>query len=84
VVWKLPRKGPHKGKERYFTSPDFIAQLTLHIPDKGKPFDKFRTGIWCGGMAYTLPEAEARGRNIRRCGHGRRPREMRIHAPRGM
>ena len=36
MVWKAPHKGPHKGKERYFTGPDFIAQLTLHIPEKGK------------------------------------------------
>jgi hypothetical protein len=36
VVWKAPQTGPHKGRERYFSGPDFIAQLTLHIPDKGK------------------------------------------------
>jgi len=36
VSWKAPGKGPHKGKERYFTSLDFIAQVTLHILEKGK------------------------------------------------
>jgi hypothetical protein len=36
VTWKAPRTGPHKGKERYFDGLDFIAQLTLHIPPKGK------------------------------------------------
>jgi hypothetical protein len=36
VTWKAPRTGPHKGKERYFDGLDFIAQLTLHIPEKGK------------------------------------------------
>ena len=36
VVWEAAKKGPHKGKEKYFSGPDFIAQLTLHIPPKGK------------------------------------------------
>jgi hypothetical protein len=36
VTWKAPCTGPHKGKERYFSGLDFIAQLTLHIPQKGK------------------------------------------------
>ncbi len=36
VLWHAPRKGPFKGEDRYFSGLDFIAQLTLHIPPKGK------------------------------------------------
>jgi hypothetical protein len=54
VLWHASRKGPFRGEDRpfdfaqdkYFSGLDFIAQLTLHIPTKGKPFDRLRTGIW--------------------------------------
>jgi hypothetical protein len=36
VTWKAPQKGYFKGKERYFSCLDFIAQLTLHIPPRGR------------------------------------------------
>jgi len=36
VVWSAPKKGLFRGEDRYFSGPDFIAQVTLHIPDKGK------------------------------------------------
>ena len=36
VTWKAPRNGYFKGKERHFSCLDFIAQLTLHIPPRGK------------------------------------------------
>jgi hypothetical protein len=36
VLWHAPRKGPFKGADRYFSGLDFIEQLTLHIPPKGK------------------------------------------------
>jgi hypothetical protein len=36
VIWKAPQKGYFKGKERHFSCLDFIAQLTLHIPPRGR------------------------------------------------
>jgi hypothetical protein len=36
VLWHAPKKGPFRGEDRYFSGLDFIAQLTLHIPLKGK------------------------------------------------
>jgi hypothetical protein len=36
VTWKAPQKGYFKGKERHFSCLDFIAQLTLHIPPRGR------------------------------------------------
>ena len=36
VLWHAPRKGLFKGEDRYFSGLDFIAQLTLRIPPKGK------------------------------------------------
>jgi len=36
VTWKAPQKGFFKGTERHLSCPDFIAQLTLHIPPRGK------------------------------------------------
>jgi hypothetical protein len=36
VTWKAPPKGYFKGTERHFSCLDFIAQLTLHIPPRGR------------------------------------------------
>jgi len=36
VLWHAPSKGPFNGEDRYFSGLDLIAQLTLHIPPKGK------------------------------------------------
>jgi hypothetical protein len=36
VTWKAPQKGYFKGTQRHFSCLDFIAQLTLHIPPRGK------------------------------------------------
>jgi hypothetical protein len=33
---KAPQKGFYKGTERHFSCLDFIAQLKLHIPPRGK------------------------------------------------
>ena len=45
MLWHAPRKGPFKGEDRYFSGLDFIAQLTLHIPPKGKHLVR-RYGIY--------------------------------------
>jgi hypothetical protein len=45
VAWKSPQTGPHRGKSRYFDGLDFIAQLTLHIPEKGKHLVR-RDGVY--------------------------------------
>ena len=36
MSWKAPETGHWKGEVRHFTSLGFIAQVTLHIPPKGK------------------------------------------------
>ncbi len=36
LTWKAAQKGYFKGKERHFSCLDFIAQLTLHIPPRGR------------------------------------------------
>jgi hypothetical protein len=36
MPWKAPVGGYWKGEVRHFDSLDFIAQVTLHIPPKGK------------------------------------------------
>jgi len=36
VTWKAPQKGFFMGTERHFSCLDFIAQLTLHIPPRGR------------------------------------------------
>ena len=36
LSWKAPETGHWKGEVRHFDSLDFIAQVTLHIPPKGK------------------------------------------------
>ncbi len=36
LSWKAPENGHFKGEVRYFDALDFIAQVTMHIPPKGK------------------------------------------------
>lgn len=36
ISWKAAEKGHWRGEVRHFDSLDFIAQVTLHIPPKGK------------------------------------------------
>ncbi|MBN1797077.1 MAG: transposase, partial [Spirochaetales bacterium] len=58
VVWKAAKKGPFKGKERYFSCTDFIAQLTLHIPPKGKHLVR-RYGVYSSRSRGTWKKRKA-------------------------
>jgi hypothetical protein len=45
VTWSAPPSGFFKGKVRRYSSLDFIAQLTLHIPPQGKHLGR-RYGLY--------------------------------------
>jgi hypothetical protein len=70
VVWKSPVKGPHKGKEKYFSGPDFIARLTLHIPPKGKHLVR-RYGIYSSRARGTWKKRPALHKRAAECWYGR-------------
>jgi hypothetical protein len=53
VTWKAPQKGFFKGKDRYFSCLDFIAQLTLHVPPRGRHLLR-RYGLYSSRSRGTL------------------------------
>jgi hypothetical protein len=65
VFWKAPGKGPFKNEERTFGSLDFIAQVTLHIPPKGKHLVR-RYGLYSSrtrGTWKDRPRVKGRARD---------------------
>jgi hypothetical protein len=58
ISWKAAEKGHWKGEVRHFDSLGFIAQVTLHIPPKGKHLVR-RYGIYSSRGRSTWKERPA-------------------------
>jgi hypothetical protein len=63
VTWSSSPSGYFKGRQRRYSSLDFIAQGTLHIPP--------RASTWCAATGCTPPSAGSRLRSKRREARGR-------------
>jgi DNA-directed RNA polymerase subunit RPC12/RpoP len=70
VSWKSSPSGYFKGRQRHFSALDFIAQVTLHIPPRGRHLVR-RYGLYSSRRRGTWKDRPALSRRAPQHWYGR-------------